>query len=326
MYDYPKPPEYTPAPIDRVSRAVEEKLPDSEVVEIVDRGVWRRHIYEVTLKGGMTVFLKADVFEWAPLLKEAYIAQLLRSNRLPAPNTLAVDDKRRLLGRPFVIQAASGGTRLGDLVGQIDDQTGREIYTALGRFYRRLHAITKRRPGWICDGEGSIFAGSPTREHFEDVIIDNGRQAVESGLMPEHIYWRMVQLWNKNLKKMSAHAASLVTGGAFPWSVYLGQSGGQWEVRKIMGMNDLLYWDAAWDVASIKYPVFMPAPPSEWWEAFCVSYGKVLNEKRLLLYHLMQRLDAAMGMYLEPRMDENSAWTKDAWSAFDGIMDVIERR
>ncbi len=158
------------------------------------------------------------------------------------------------------------------------------------------------------------------------MIVSNGRQAVDQGLLPENTYRRMARLWNKNLRMMSAHATVLVTGGVFPWSVYLDRVGGQWEVRKIMGLNDLLYWDAAWDVASIKYPVFMPIPPAEWWEAFCVSYGKVLNEKRLLLYHLVQRLDAAMGMYLEPKTEENRAWTEDAWSAFDGIMDVIERR
>jgi hypothetical protein len=326
MYDYPKPPEYVPIAKNAVINAVEEKLIDSEVIDVLDRGVWMRHIFEVRLKDGTTVFLKADVHEWAPLLKEAYIAQLLHSHRLPAPDTLAVDDKRKLLGRPFIIQNAAGGTKLGDLVGQADDRAGREIYSALGRFYRKLHAIRNRKPGWICDGEGSIFAGSPTEEHFEDVIVSNGRQAVEQGLLTENTYRRLARLWNKNLRMMSAHAASLVTGGAFPWSVYLGQAGGQWEVRKIMGLNDLLYWDAAWDVASIKYPVFMPIPPAGWWEAFCVAYGKVLNEKRLLLYHLMQRLDAAMGMYLEPKTGENRAWADDAWSAFDGIMDVIERR
>jgi hypothetical protein len=284
-----------------------------------------RHIFEIGLRGGTTVFLKADVYDWSPTLKEAYIAQLLHSKRLPAPDTLAVDEKRRLLGRPFIVQAAVGGTKLGALARQADDREGREIYAALGRFYRGLHAITSRRPGWICDGEGSLFAGSPTESRYEDVILNNGKQAVQQGLLPEDTYRRLVRLWDKNLKRMSEFSPALVTGGAFPWSVYMGRAGGRWEVWKIMGLNDLLYWDAAWDVASIKYPVFLEPPPAAWWEAFCEAYGRVPNEKRLLLYHLMLRLDAAMGMYLEPKTEDNRAWAEGAWMAFEGIMDAIER-
>jgi len=43
------------------------------------------------------------------------------------------------------------------------------------------------------------------------------------------------------------------------------------------------------------------------WKAFLRSYGPELERKRVLLYLVMQRLCAAMGIYKEPQSTQNEA-------------------
>jgi hypothetical protein len=90
-----------------------------------------------------------------------------------------------------------------------------------------------------------------------------------------------------------------------------------------MDMGDFLYWDRAVELALIKYPVFRPPLAARQWGAFVTECGDVPDDKRIRLYHLMQRLDAAMGNYLAPKTDENAAWMHAAWTDFDSLMAAI---
>jgi hypothetical protein len=70
-------------------------------------------------------------------------------------------------------------------------------------------------------------------------------------------------LWQANLPWLEQHTPSLV-GGASHWSVYL-EKEGDWQVKKIMDLPDVLFWDPAWDIASIRYPEFRPPLPDVLW-------------------------------------------------------------
>ena len=311
-----------PITLEMLISAVKHHLPDRTVVNAEDRGVWIRHNFKVTLDSGEIVYVKTDA-TFPASEKEAYICELLRTHNLPVPRVLVVDTTCTLLPAPFVIQEHIGGERLGDVLDRTSRLDKIEIYRALGRFYRKLHTIHYDHSGWI-QGAGKVLPSSPTEQQYREVIGKIGEQAVEQGLLTAKMHEHLMCVWRENLAWLQAHPPTLVTGGALHWSVYLVQDD-NWYVTKIMDLSDLLYWDPAWDLASIKYPVFREPLAPELWEAFTSEYGSVPSEKRLKLYLLMQHLDAALGNYLEPAAPEHKRWKESVWETFESLLDEVAR-
>ncbi|MBN1247526.1 MAG: phosphotransferase [Anaerolineae bacterium] len=304
-----------------VKAALVYHLPGRAVARIEDRGTWIRQQFRITLDDGEVVYLKIDA-DFSCSVKEAYIAGLLRDHGLPAPETLALDATGDLLPSPLIIQAHLGGRRMGDLLREADGAGRRGIYAALGDVYRRLHAIHHDTPGWI-DGPGTVYPGSPNAHQYEAVIVTIGAQAVAQGHLSRDAYRRLQALWTQQRPYLDAYEPTLVTGGALHWTVYLDKNDG-WHVTKVMDLADFCYWDPAWDLASLRYPSFLAEPDTVSWQAFLEAYGAEPDEKRLLLYLLMQRLDAAMGNYMAPPYPAHARWRGEAWASYELLIDRTE--
>ena len=192
----------------------------------------------------------------------------------------------------------------------------------MGRFYHKLHRVHHAHSGWI-QGAGEISPHSPNEHQYNEVIVRIGREAVERGLLAVDTHRRLQDLWSEHMPWLKEHQPSLV-GGALHWTIYLDRDDG-WRVTKMMDLSDLLYWDPAWDLAGIKYPAFREPLAAELWAAFTSAYGAVPGEKRLKLYLLMQRLDAAMGNYMEPAAPWNERWVERVWATYDDLLDEVER-
>jgi aminoglycoside phosphotransferase (APT) family kinase protein len=298
-----------------LAAAVRHHLPQRDVLAVEDRGVWIRHNFKITLDQHEIVYLKLDQ-DFSASEKEAYLCGLLASRGLPAPAVLALDTSRRLLPAPFIIQAYLGGERLGDLLKRANQQQEVLIYQALGQFYRALHSIHHPHSGWI-EGAGLVLPFSPAAHQYNEVIVRIGQEAVEKQRLSPGSHQKLCQLWSESLPWLDLHSPSLVSG-ALHWTVCLEQAGG-WHVTRLTDLHDMLYWDPAWDLASIRYPVFQPPLPEERWQAFAAVYGSVPEEKRLRLYALMQHLDAAMGNYMEPFSTEHEQWKASVWHSFDSL-------
>jgi hypothetical protein len=308
--------------LEMVASAFNRLMPDKKIIDIQDRGVWIRHNFHIRLDGGEAVYLKADLDPSYPAgEKEEYICALLSEKGLPAPKTLVYDDSGKLLPVPFIIQEYIGGSRLGDLMNQVDKQDRLDIYKALGCFYKKLHSIHYDHSGWL-QGAGTVLPFSPNRYQFNEVILKIGNEAVEKCLLSNNNHLRLQRLWSDNMSLLEQHKPSLV-GGASHWAIYLSKEK-DWKVIKILDLHDFLYWDPAWDIASIKYPEFAEQPSKELWEAFTSEYGCIPSEKRLFLYVLMRRLDAAMGNYLEPSSPENEYWKEQVWETFEKYLEKAE--
>jgi hypothetical protein len=305
-----------------VARAVTHHLDVRMVERVEDRGVWIRHNFRVTLDGGEVVHLKLDRL-FPASEKEAYICELLHANGLPAPRVLALDTTCSLLPSPFVIQAHVGGERLGDLLDGVGAADHVSIYAALGRFYRRLHAIHHDHSGWI-QGAGEVLPFSPCQHQYDEVIVGIGGEAVDRGLMTADAHKRLKHLWAGSMAFLKDHQPSLVSGGAQHWTVYLTRDS-DWRVTKITDLHDLCYWDSAWDLVTIKYPLFREPPSVEQWEAFVSEYGSAPSEKRLKLYLLMRCIDAAMGNYLEPQTPVHERRKKEMWEKLDDLLADVEQ-
>ncbi len=303
-----------------VSTAILSVIPDRKVLFVEDKGVWVRHLFKVGLDNGEVVFLKEDINPSDQLSeKEAYITELLHKHGLPAPHLLACGSSCTLLPVPFIVQEFVRGQRLGDLLKITDDKDRRKIYRALGQFYKKLHAITNDHAGWI-QGSGKVLPFSPTRHQYEEVILKIGGLAVRQGLLGLENYDRLKRLWSENLDWLQDYPVSLVVT-AFHWTISLEKSP-EWHVTRLTDLHDALFWDAAWDLSYIKYPVFQEPLDPVMWAEFVSEYGQEPVDKRLRLYRTMQWLDAAMGNYMEPQNSAHERWRENVWDTFQHLLDI----
>lgn len=303
-----------------VRQAITLHMPERTVERIEDLGVWIRRNFRITLDGGEIVYLKVDD-QFTASAKEAYICDLLDRNNLPAPRVVACDISRTLLPNPYILQKHLGGVRLTHLLERENPDELQSLYRSLGRFYRKLHNVHHPYSGWI-DGPDLIFQRSPNDYQFNEVMVRIGGEAVSRNLLPAAAHERLMQLWSDHLTWLDQHQPSLV-GGSLPWTLYLEKKDGEWQVVKLTDLEDMLYWDPAWDLTNIRYPAFGEDLSPALWAAFKEGYGDLPGEKRLKLYMLMQRLDAAMGNYMEPPSPRNAEWKAAVWEAFPALLDEV---
>lgn len=308
----------------QIRQAVETHLPGRTVQTIDDLGTWIRQNYRITLDDNQVVFLKVDNYANMDGLteKEAYICQLLQANGLPAPSVLAVDSTCSVIEYPFLIQERVGGTRLDRLLAQVDSGEAQAIYQAVGRFYRRLHAIQHNRSGFIM-GAGDIMPLSPNDYMHRQVIVEIGQKAVEQDLLEASVYERVVRLSEQHLDWLKAHTPALI-GGGLMWTIALDRdTSGQWQVVRLTDLHDMLYWDPAFDLAFLRYPPYMQVE-DRLWQAFLTGYEEVPDEKRLKLYRLIQSIDAALNNYLAPPDLFDEAWAQGLSLRLRTILDEID--
>ncbi len=309
-------------------RAVGAHLPGRTARAIKDRGTWARRIVEVTLDDDEVVFVKVNVYSgpgWLPggERHEQDVAAIFTAHGLPAPRVLAVDSSCQIIRYPYVIQARVGGTRLETLLDQMMEADAEAIYTAVGSFYGRLHVIQGDHAGvWTTRPDETW--GPPEDFLVEaEVVGGSGRRALEQGRITRGTYDRAVAAWTANMGYLKAYRPTLIHFSAFPWNIYLEQAGGGWQVAKLMSLGDVMWWDPAWDVACLRYPPFGEMSPRRW-EAFRRGYGPEPERKRILLYLVMQRLCAAMGIYMAPQTVHSQAWVEGCLADLDAILDEIE--
>lgn len=310
--------------LETVEKLASPHFPGRRIIRVEDRGVWIRHNFKITFDSNEVVFLKIDLDpSSSESEKEAFICSLLAEHQLPAPPVVACDASRTIFPNAYILQKFINGIRLDQLNAGETKEERTAIYRALGKFYRRLHDIHHPHSGWI-GGPGIVYSRSPNEHQFEEVILRIGGEAVEKGFLSAQDHQRLQRLWQENLAWLDQHRPSLL-GGALPWTVYLSKIDAAWQVTKLMDLEDVLYWDPAWDIMNIRYPAFGQPLEPDLWEAFRKEYGDTPEEKRIRLYHLVQQLDAAMGNYLEPASPENERWKARVWQTFPELLGEAER-
>lgn len=308
--------------LDDIKRAVSVHLPGRIVQSIHDRGVWERHIVEVTLDGGEIVFFKIQITDWNMTGFEAKAVQLFQEHGLPAPRILVVDVSREVLPYPYLVQERRGGTRLGTLLEQVDDAGAEQIYEALGRFYSQVHAVHNNQSGLLIPFPD---APAPTEYMYQaEIVGGSGRRALEEERIAQTTYDCAVALWGEHLDYLKDHQPALIHSSPFLWTIYLAREKQNWHITKLMPMAEVMWWDPAYNLAFVQYPPFGQVSASRW-EAFLCGYGSEPERKRMLLYLVMQRLCAAMGVYKEPQSARTEAWATHCLDDLDTILDEITR-
>jgi hypothetical protein len=77
-------------------------------------------------------------------------------------------------------------------------------------------------------------------------------------------------------------------------------------------------------LTNIRFPAFGENLPPVLWETFQEGYGGGSSEKRMKLYLLLQRLNAAMGNYYEPQTPANEQRKKHIWKTFPRLLDEVD--
>ncbi len=287
---------------ERIVELLAQQLPSSRLKEIEEKGTWLQRVLELRLEHGQELILKLAIHpEWCNPLQEAMKCDFLRQHGIPVPNVIAVDESCALLPQPFILQEKLPGKRLQHLLLCEDKQEQQQIYRSIGETYRKLHSIHNDRSGLMGDTPHETrYPVAPNNYMFQAEIVEgSGRQALEQGLISADTHQRIVQIWTDNLDYLNAHQPSLVHNSCFPWTISLKNEGNSWSVSKMMALGDFLWWDPAYDIALLQYPIFYEMSEVNW-HAFIVGYGDIPERKRILLYRLMQLLCAAMGVYMEP--------------------------
>jgi hypothetical protein len=311
-----------------IRRAVDVHLPGREVKAIKDRGRWVRHIIEVTLDGDETVYFKFGSSQpgWLQGSEEhdRHVERIFNEHHLPGiPAILAVDTACGILPQPYLIQAWAGGTRLGAVLRDLPEE-GAAVYEAVGAFYAQMHAVRNDRDGLWNGSTPEAPWGAPTDYMYNAEIVEgSGKSALERGCISRRTYDRAVRLWADNLDYLKNHPPALVHVSPFHWTIYLEPIADGWRITKLTSIGDMMWWDPAYDIACLRYPPFGEMRPP-WWEGFRRGYGPLPERKRILLYAVMQRLCAAMDVYMVPEAPTHRAWAETAPDHLEAMLDEIE--
>ncbi|WP_105617062.1 aminoglycoside phosphotransferase family protein [Vallitalea okinawensis] len=301
-----------------------EKYLGGQVVDIKDKGQWVRHHYEVTLDTRSKIIFKLITNEeWSVIAHESNVINMLKQYDLPAPEIIAIDDTCELIPYPYTIQRYFGGIRLGQVLETATEEEKILLFKALGDFYRRLHAIKGRKSGLWDENDPyqTRYPVSPNDYMLQAEIINgSGKMALEEGVITRKQYVEVIKLWQENLDYLKDHEPVMIHVSPFYWNIYFDKTT-SWKIRKIMSLGDVMWWDKAYDIATLKYPPFGKYDPDLWRE-FIKTYGEEPDEKRLLLYALMHRLCSAMGVYMEPKGYDREALKK---SLSNDIEEIINR-
>jgi len=312
--------------VDYIPAILEKHLPGRQAAAIRDKGMAMRHTIEVTLDSGEAVlvkFNKEDQFLYG-VQHVRRVSELLHARGLGAPLILAADDSKTVAPWPFEIEQRAGGTRLDRLLSEASPEERCSILRAVGAYYRGMHAIPGPRSGvWINDPAVTLDK-SPVDFYFENDLQRDSSAAVEAGWLRPATREQLLEAWRKHLDVLKDHRPVMVHGSAFHWTIYLVKAAAGWRVNSIAAVGDCLWWDAAFDLAMLRWPPLAEARPADW-SAFLEGYGPLPEgfQKRMALYSLLQALIAARWGYWGPQGPATDAWLQAARQALEGKLQAI---
>jgi len=285
-------------------------LGGAQIESIHDRGEIVRHIYEVRLAGGDTVLVKFQPHkDWLDTtLHDLHATRMLREHGLGAPEVLAADKNHLLALYSFVIERKGGGTRLDKLLPGLSETERADVFRAVGQYYGQMNDIPGPRQGvWLDDPE-QTFSMTPNEFYLQNELTGgSGMQLVKEGRLSQAAWQQITALWEEALGDLNDQPAVMVHGSAFHWSIYLERGPQGWMVNRISSIGDILWWDAAYNVAMLLYPPFAEIQPSDR-EALAEGYGPLPEERYIWLFLLLQRLLSANGVFLEPKTPRSEEW------------------
>lgn len=299
--------------IEKLNETVQSFLPGKSVARIIDRGFRVKQIYEVVLDDNQTSLIykvKTDP-QMGDIWHEENVVRVFLKYGIPTPKVIHSDESCRIIPYPYLVQEKIGGKKLGDLLETEPHTEQLKIYKTIGKLYKKMHSVKNKRSGlWSREPRQPLYPIEPTDYMFNAELLNgSGKHALEKGIISKELYDKIIETWNKNLTELRQYEPAMIHVSSFYWNIYLQDREGAWDVCKLMSLGDVLWWDPAYDIATLKYPPFGEYKESHW-EAFIQGYGETPSETRILLYAIMHRLCATMGVYMEPSKYRSELWVQ----------------
>jgi Phosphotransferase enzyme family. len=309
--------------IDSIRVSVQRFFPGNPATEIIDRGFKVKHVFEVVLEDGTRLIYKVKTNpDMGDIWHEANVVRMFKNLNISSPEVLVEDESCSIISFPYLVQEKVGGHKLGDLLITASENEIKMMYEAVGKLYKVMHNVKNEKSGlWGKDPYRPLYPIEPTDYMFNAELINgSGKQAVDQGIISPEVYNAILSVWEENSTYLKTYTPSMIHVSPFLWNIYLEQAG-DWRISKLMSMGDVLWWDPAYDIATLKYPPF-GSYNETYWTSFLNGYGDEPDEKRILLYAIMHRLCATMGTYMEPERYRDDIWDKACAST---IAEYIKR-
>lgn len=310
----------------KIEQVIKKYFPKKQVIEVIDRGMIIKHTYKIILEDNEILYLKLALNEeWSDLLHVKNVSVILNENGVISPRVLVIDHSKEILPYSFLIQEEIYGTKLLNLLKNQDRKNILNIYEGLGKYLRKTHRITNSKSGLWSDNPYEVkYAIAPNDYMFKvEILKGSGKTAFETNRITYNIYNRIIKSFENNMEYLKNHNSTLINVSFFPWNIYLDYKKSTWEVTKVMAQNDVIWWDPAFELALVKYPPFFKTD-DDMWQSFLLGYGDKPEEKRLILYAILQRLCANMGVYMEPDINNKEEWIKKSYSEISKLLELVE--
>ena len=206
-----------------IIKTIRLQLPGKGIKYVEDKGIWIKHIFKITFDDATCAYIKLAVNDMSDILMEANAVDLLLENGIHQPEVIKVDTSCSILPYPYIIQCGGEGKKLGDFLIENNANKLKQIYHAVGEYYRKFADITNDWAGvWDVIPEKKKYPLHPADAMYKlEIEQGSGYRAYSAGVISHGQYEQIKSVWQKNIPMLKERPVSLVHYSPFPWTIYI---------------------------------------------------------------------------------------------------------
>lgn len=236
----------------------------------------------------------------APLAQTALIYRRLRAAEVPVPEVVRYDVSPSMGEKPVLLTRYVPGVNGADVWRASNTATREALSENLGRVLATIHALPW--PGYGGWDAASATMGPCTR--WLDVIITRMQRIVDSlngaPVMLQRLVDGVVTDLNDSTWVLETASVPALCHTALDWSnTILEQTATGWRIAGLLGWEEALLADAAWEWATLFFRRDRLSPLPGWFQDGYKARGIAQSDRRVRvhLYRLLLHLEAALATY-----------------------------
>lgn len=236
----------------------------------------------------------------APLAQMALLYRRLRAAEVPVPEVVTFDANPSAGEKPMLLTRYVPGVNGADVWRASDTVTREALSENLGRVVATIHALPW--PGYGGWDVASARMGPYTR--WLDVIIARMQRIVDTAsgapVLLQRLVDGVVADLNDSTWVMETASVPALCHTALDWSnTILEQTAAGWRIAALLGWEEALLADAAWEWASLTFRRDRLSPLPGWFQDGYKPRGIAQSDRRVRvhLYRLLLHLEEALAAY-----------------------------
>jgi hypothetical protein len=311
--------------LNNIYSIVNEIYPHKQISDIIDKDIWFKHIYKVIFTDNSAVYFKLRVNSESDICMESNAALLLNKNGIRQPEIIKVDTTCSLIPYEYGIYEDVRGVPLANYLQDSNENLLSDIYTAVGRYFRRFAEISGTFAGvWDTVPDRPKYPIHPADAMFElEIAGGSGKALLDKGMISQKTYDDILNIWKAYIPKIKALPVQLTHFSPFPWNIYLDKNETGSFVSKITCLSDILWWNEHATIAHILYPPFFDIS-DDLRQAFMYGYNRHIDFDIVNCFLLLYRLCAINNTYMQPEFYNLNEWKASALKEIDDIIRNID--